>query len=208
MLIPFHELFARHKIRPRGVLHLGASTGQEAEEYEKHGITDVIWVEAIPEVFRHLVSHVAPLKHRCFNACLGDTDGKEVLFNVASNQGQSSSYLKFGTHATAHPNVTFTKSFKTNTIRVDTLLSRSPVKFEGPWFLNVDLQGAELLALRGMGELLYHFDWAYIEVNEKPLYIGCPLLPEMDDFMIKSGFARKEMKMTNWGWGDALYCRR
>ena len=37
-------------------------------------------------------------------------------------------------------------------------------------FLNIDIQGAELLALKGMGELLHHFDYAYIEVNHDYVY--------------------------------------
>ena len=209
MLIPFPELFKRHNVRPRGVLHLGASVGQEAEEYERAGIKNVIWVEAIPSVFRQLEAHVHPMGHTCINAIVSDVDGKEVEFNVASNQGQSSSFLQFGTHAKEHPNVKFTSRFKATTSRVDTLLrNRGDVIEGGRWFLNADLQGAELMAIRGMGDLLREFDWAYIEVNEAPLYVGCALLPEVDAFMTKAGFARRELKMTNWKWGDAFYARR
>ena len=47
----------------------------------------------------------------------------------------------------------------------------------------------------------------YLEVNEKELYKGCGLLPEMDVFLETHGFKRVLMEMTCHGWGDALYVR-
>jgi len=206
MLIPFEELFKKHSVRPDGVLHLGANEGQEAETYFKMGIKNVIWVEALPDVFKKLISHIQQFPgQRARLACVSETDGRKVKFNVASNQGQSSSFLEFGTHAKEHPTVRWTGSIEMLTSRVDTLLRGEDLK--GNWFLNADLQGAELLALKGMGNLLGRFKWAYLEVNERELYKDCPLLPELDAWMTKKGFKRVETKMTNFGWGDALWIR-
>lgn len=206
MLIPFDQLFPRYGIRPDGILHLGANEGQEAEMYHKLGIRNVIWVECVPDVFKKLVAHLMrfPAQHARL-ACLSDVDGMNVDFHVANNGGQSSSLLEFGTHAKEHPTVKFTETLRMRTTRVDTLLRNERLK--GRWLVNADLQGAELLALCGMGDLLGQFDWAYLEVNERPLYKGCPLLPEMDAWMKNQGFARREMQMTNFGWGDALWIR-
>jgi hypothetical protein len=33
MLIPFEKLIRKYNIHPKGVLHVGASTGQEAKDY-------------------------------------------------------------------------------------------------------------------------------------------------------------------------------
>lgn len=208
MLIPFSELFRRHGIRPAGVLHVGAHEGQEAEEYNKLGIPRVIWVEANPETFQKLNEHVGPMKgHLPMLACISDRDGQEVHFNVASNQGQSSSILPFGTHAIAHPNVRFVGKIRMVTSRLDTILEQNHIQFTDGWFLNIDLQGAELLALRGLGKLISHFNWAYIEVNEEHLYQGCPLVGEIDWFLALKGFTGADVKMTNWKWGDKLYIR-
>jgi len=96
------------------------------------------------------------------------------------------------------------------TIRLDTLLHCWALKdIVGPgWFLNADLQGAELMALRGMGDLLWKFDHAYIEVNEKHLYKDCPLTPEIDDHLAKFQLFPKETKMMKQGWGDRYYSRK
>ena len=206
MLIPFDQLFRRYHIQTPGVLHLGANTGQEAEAYQKQGISQVIWIEAIPVVHAKLVNHLAAFPgQRALLACVSDTDGQEVIFHVASNQGQSSSFLEFGTHLTEHPTVHYVSEFKTKTIRVDTLLAEKNIQVGKDWFLNADLQGAELLAIRGMGDLLCQFRYAYIEVNERELYKGCPLTKDIDNYLRNFGFLPKETKMTGSGWGDRYY---
>lgn len=210
MLIPFNQLFARHGIKPKGVLHLGSSIGQEAEEYHRQGIARVIWVEAIPSVFAELRENIKKYPgHLAFNACVSDQNGIEVLFNVANNGGQSSSFLEFGTHAVEHPTVKFVRTIPMKTMRADTLLMGAGLDKEitGGWFLNLDLQGAELLALKGMRNLLGRFDHAYIEVNERELYKGCPLVGDIDHYLKQFGFTRVETKFTNHGWGDAYYAR-
>lgn len=208
MLIPFDYLFKKYAIKVPGVLHLGANVGQEAEAYVKQAIPKVVWVEALPDLhFRlhqnvdHLPGHIALL------ACVTDKDGDTVTFNVASNGGQSSSILPFGTHSIEHPSVHYVAKHVLQTIRVDTLLRNNRIEIKGGWFLNADLQGAELMALRGMGSLLWEFDYAYIEVNTRELYKGCPRVEEIDAYLVKFGFVGRETKMTGNGWGDKFYSR-
>jgi hypothetical protein len=75
--------------------------------------------------------------------------------------------------------------------------------------LNIDLQGFELNALRGMGELLKQFKAAYLEVSQKELYKGCALIDSIDLFMIANNFRRVETKWLSEsaGWGEALYIK-
>ena len=208
MLIPFETLFKKYQIKPDGILHLGANEGQEARIYRMLGVARVVWVEAIPETFQKLHSYVHRLpRNVAIQACVGDEDGKDVVFHVANNGGQSSSFLDFGTHAQEHPTVKYVRDIPMKTTRVDTLLRNQGINLAGKWLLNADLQGAELMALRGMGGLIRMFHWIYLEVNEKPLYAGCPLLPEIDSFLSVHGFRRVETEMTSHGWGDALFCR-
>lgn len=208
MLIPFDELFARHHVKPVGVLHLGANTGQEAETYHKFGIPKVVWVEALPDICLKLKEHLAPYPQQlALCACLSEVDGKPVAFNISNNEAQSSSFLEFGTHTTEHPTVRYIGQMKMKTTRVDTLLRQNGINLANGWFLNIDLQGAELLALKGMGNLIRFFKWAYIEVNTKQLYKGCPFVTEIDAYLAPYGFVGKECKMTGNGWGDKFYAR-
>lgn len=208
MLIPFEVLFRKYNIRPDGVLHIGANSGQEADEYDKFRIPKVVWIEALPDVFKKLVRHVAGRPgHLPLQACISDVDGDWIKFKVASNQGQSSSMLEFGTHSIEHPTVKFIGEIPMQTTRVDTLLRKHGIKLSNGWFLNIDLQGAELLALRGMGTLLDCFTDLYLEVNEQELYKGCPLVHELDSFLGNRGFRGMETKMTGSHWGDRYYRR-
>lgn len=208
MLIPFEILFRKYNINPNGILHIGANTGQEAEAYDKLGVKNVIWVEAIPDVYLKLRSHISKYPgHIAIEACVSDKDGETVEFNIANNEGQSSSFLELGTHKQEHPTVKYINQIALQTIRVDTLLQQNNLTLSDGWLLNIDLQGAELLALKGMGNLIDFFDYAYLEVNQKELYKGCPLIQDIDLFMGIKGFDRKETKMTGNGWGDALYSR-
>src|SRR5512142_1548427 len=43
--------------RVRGVVHVGANTGQERDTYEKFGL-DVLWIEPIPDVFQQLKTYL------------------------------------------------------------------------------------------------------------------------------------------------------
>jgi len=209
MLIPFDEMFARHSIKAPGALHLGASLGQEAATYAALGVKKVIWVEALPEVHTLLEYNVAKYPDSiALSACIGDRDGRMVTFHMANNEGQSSSMLELGTHAQEHPSVHYVKDIKLLTIRVDTLLRANGIVVGPDWFLNVDLQGAELLALHGMGDLLWQFKYAYVEVNERHLYQGCPLVKDIDEYLAQYGFAGQETKMMKQGWGDKLYIRQ
>ena len=210
MLIAFDYLFDKYQIKSKGVLHIGAHFGQEAKVYQSQGIARAIWIEALPFAYHYLVANVTRipgLASTCIHACISDVDGKEVVFHVASNEGQSSSFLEFGTHTMEHPTVKFVRDLKMKTRRVDTLLRDRRIEVGPDWFLNIDLQGAELLALKGMGDLLWRFNYAYIEVNVKELYRGCPHVEEIDEYLYNFGFTGVETKMTGSGWGDKLYKR-
>lgn len=204
MLIPFQKLQNRFQVKPKGVLHVGANIGEEAQAYEYAGIKKVIWIEANGDIFLKLRENVKKYtEHKCVLACVGDENGKEVNFHIANNNGQSSSYLDLGTHKQQHPTVHYVEDVPMITRRIDDLeLDLSNVDY-----LSMDIQGAELMALRGMGELLRQFKWAYIEVNRAEVYKGCPNVNEVDLFLNGFGFKRVA---TEWcgNWGDALYVKK
>jgi FkbM family methyltransferase len=206
MLIPFRQLAQRYGMKPKGVLHVGAHFGQEAPEYAAIGCNRMIFIEAIPDVYEQLKRNLQPyLDAMAINACISDVDGDTTWFNIANNEGQSSSLLELGTHKTAHPEVTYTGRIEVTTTRLDTLFKDFPLECD---FLNLDLQGAELMALKSLGDHLNEFKWLYIEVNTAHLYVGCPLVGEIDEYVAQFGFKPIETKMfQQWGWGDRAYAR-
>jgi hypothetical protein len=71
----------------------------------------------------------------------------------------------------------------------------------------LDIQGAELLALKGFGDFLNKISKVYVEVNTNYLYKNCSLIQEIDDYLLKFKFKRVETNMTQFEWGDAFYIK-
>lgn len=205
MLIDFRQLFPKYTIKPNGVLHIGANVGEEAPVYLELGIKKQIWIEANPIIYDRLRSNISNNPDAfAYNYCIGDEDGKLVTFHVSNNGSQSSSILELGTHKSSHPEVHYVEDVPMIMRRIDALFVE-PLNYD---FLNIDLQGAELKALKGMGDLLHWFKWAYLEVNQQELYKGCALVGEIDEYLSGFGFRRVETKWCgNTGWGDALYIK-
>lgn len=204
MLIDFRQLFPKYNIKPKGVLHVGANIGEEAPIYYELGIKDVVWIEANPELIPQLRINAQKYNHKVIQACIGDVQDLEVSFHISNNASQSSSYLELGTHKIAHPEVHFVRDITMKMTRLDQLSC-----WGGYDFLNVDLQGAELKALKGLGDGIEGFKWVYLEVNKAELYKGCALVEDIDYYLGSYGFNRVETKWCgNTNWGDACYIKQ
>ncbi len=203
LIIPIEGLIERYRIDLGVVLHLGAHLGEEADEYQRAGASQVIWVEADPGVFERLTTAVRPYGHRAIQAVISDRDDTETTFFVTSNDGKSSSLLPMKIHIQEHPDVVVTGRTRLRTTAVDTLCARYGI--DNVDLITMDLQGAELLAIRGAARILESVRYVYTEVNVAELYTGCPMLDDIDAHLPK--FVRREMAMTPHGWGDAFYIR-
>ena len=204
MLISVDELHNLWNIRPTGVVHVGAHLAEESKEYERFNWVPIIWIEAQPALVEELKKKLDPTINSVIEAAVWNKSDIELELNVASNS-QSTSLLHFGSHETSYPDVTFTNSLKVNTKRLDELLD----DYICPNFINLDLQGVELQALEGLGNLIEKFDYIFVEVNRVEVYKECTLVGTLDSFLDQSGFSRVT---TRWvlgrGWGDALYIRK
>jgi FkbM family methyltransferase len=205
MLIPFSTLAKKYDFTPSGgVLHVGAHEGEEADDYDAIGFNPVYWVEADHETAHVLERNVGKRPgHHVIASLLADEE-RIVTFHQANN-GQSSSILELGTHATEHPDVVYVGEQERHATTVDALLEFDLI--ERCAFLNLDVQGAELLVLKGATEFLSTVDFIYAEVNKRKLYKDCALIGDIDHYVGMLGFVRAETAWTRHGWGDALYVR-
>lgn len=193
---------------PKGAIHIGAHKAEELEGYHSIGVNTIVWIEANPNKFSDLMvrtsGHTGSTVH-WFAA--HEKDGEIVSLNIANN-GESSSILELGTHKTEHPHIYYTNKIEVPARTVDTFLKSSGFEASLFDFVNIDIQGAELIALRGMREHLKIAKYLYLEVNEKLLYEECALVSELDEFLANYGFSRAVTKMTQHGWGDAFYVKK
>jgi FkbM family methyltransferase len=195
-------------IKPRGILHLGANTGEEADLYDALHPELVVWFECNPRSLPFLHMNVAHRPgHHVMTCAVSNVDGEAVDFHITNNDA-SSSILPLKEHLSAYPDVTEDKVIKVITHRVDGII------FQNGWqgkfdFVNLDLQGAELIALQGMEKTLQDdIKWVYTEVNYKELYEGCALMEDISKYLAKFGFEVFRVCDTNCGWGDAIYKKK
>jgi FkbM family methyltransferase len=162
-----------------GILHLGGHLGHESTRYAEFD-QHVIWVEAIPDIAGELKQRVSPFsKQRVVQACITDRDGDRIEFKVSGNHdGVSSSIFDFGPAASgddslwpdANLHMVDVISLETTTIdRLFAQLGVSPSDFNH-WI--VDLQGAELLALKGGLDSLKHCRSLVVETSTVEVYEG------------------------------------
>ena len=206
MLISFEEInkmLLLKNININGCFHIGAHDCEELEFYNKLGIKteNIVWIDAIPSKVSEAINRGIP---NVYNAVITDTDDKEIVFNI-SNNVQSSSILEFGTHLTEHPHVVYVDKIQQKSITIDTFFERNNIDASKYNFWNFDIQGAELMALKGSIKSIQHAKAIYLEVNIKELYKNCGLIGEIDEFLLKYNFKRMLTNMTRHGWGDALY---
>lgn len=201
MLIDFNTIVRKYG-KPKGILHVGANRGQEAEIYSRH-VKNIVWIEALPHIYQELVQNVKKYGHKTILACVSDKE-EEVTFHESNNESQSSSFLELGTHLTAHPEVHYIAEHKMKTIRLDSIIG----DLGDLDFLAMDIQGAEMLALKGLGDRISQFKYIYLEVNTQEVYKGCALQPEIDKYLAKFGYQKREERIfKHWGWGDSLYIK-
>ena len=209
MLIDFRYLFPKYGVKPKGVLHVGANVSEERDVYLELGIKHQVWIEANPNLFEQLVLNTAGNPYSfAFNICAGDENRKAIL-HEANNSGQSSSVLDLKTHKTAHPEVDYIGDIEVDMYRLDYWFEDKQFLSLNMDLLNIDVQGFELNVLKGMGDLLRQFKWAYLEVNKDELYEGCAMVWQIDEYLLNFGFERVEtLWCGNTGWGDAFYVRK
>ena len=176
-----------------GILHLGAHRGLEAEVYNWFG-KNVIWVEALPKTYNQLKEHLYFYKNQLpFKALLTNKDDEKINFYVSNYDSACSSIYKFT------ENIKLSKIWSNrdhqmiNTLvlkskKLDTLFAEENInpKNFNHWIL--DLQGAELLALKGGEKALDSCKSIYIEVSQKRFYENAVLWNELKEWLISKNF--------------------
>lgn len=87
--------------------------------------------------------------------------------------------------------------------RLDTIMSKYGISnVDIIW---MDLQGAELLALKGLGSYLQNVKYIHTEVSYKEMYSGQVMFEELNSYILSNGFFIKN-RLTLQGWQeDVIY---
>jgi FkbM family methyltransferase len=208
MLIPIHVLNNQFKLNINGILHIGAHECEELQDYNNIGITNnnIYWIEAMKNKVELIKNNKKDVK--IYNAVIDIEDNKEIMFNITNN-GQSSSILEFGSHSVHHPHVKMIEKQVMNTSRMDSIIDKYNIPIHNINFINLDIQGVELRALKSMEKYLKNIQYIYTEVNTEEVYKNCNLMSEIDEYLSNFGFTRVATKiLEQYGWGDAFYMKQ
>lgn len=199
-----HTLVSKYNLEIKGVIHIGAHYGQEYEEYERFGITDLLFFEPVKKNYDGLIKNL-PKSNRIktFNLALGNETGEKDMFIEQANFGQSNSLLEPKEHLKQYPSIKFTDK---ETVKIDKL---DNIQYDRTLYnmINIDVQGFELEVFKGAKESLKHIEIIYSEINLVEMYKGCVLVHELDNFLKQFGFYRILTDTHYKNWGDALYLK-
>ena len=206
MLISISDLKHVYGCNPSGVLHVGAHLCEEAVMYEKFKWLPCYWVEANQSLLVAAKSKMDDLSknHFFYEGVVWEKSGEKIKFNITNNF-QSSSVFEMGTHKNLYSDVFVNLVEERITTTLDELIPAESY-FD---FINLDIQGAELNAIKGLGSRLANINWIYTEVNKNKVYKNICLVKDIDNYLRPYGFKRIA---TYWlpgaGWGDALYVKK
>jgi FkbM family methyltransferase len=203
-MLDFKSLVFKYGIPPKGVIQIGCHFFQEKTVFQSLGIENYVLVEPQKEAFAVAKVASSDLPNvKMFNCALSDKKGELEMNCDSVNEGQSSSILEPLLHTTQYPSIKFDRK---EVVKVKTLDS---LDFDRDLFniIVIDVQGAELMVLKGGFDTLANIDVIYSEINFIEMYKGCVLVKQLDEYLEDFGFKRVETGLDNGGWSDALYVK-
>lgn len=197
----------------KGVLHVGAHMGEEVPAYIEWGFDPIYLVEANPEILPALSSKFEGQGVHIIPVAVGEENGT-VQFTVhrtAKGSMESAGILPLDRLGEIVPVFNSDDTYTVPMVTIDHLAQeRRSIDL-----LTLDIQGAEMHALRGAKRFLSDVSFVICEVNLISNYKDCALERDIDEFMAAAGFTKRlaiyhELYDQNGrfpAWGECLWQR-
>jgi len=193
------------------IIEVGAHIGLDTEEFAlAFPRGTVIAFEPHPRLHSQLTDRTRFYPNvTCFGVALSDGPSVRRFHQSSGSSDASGSILTPTRHLSRHPSVTFLAQDQTVvvTTTLDAYVEAAGIdKISLLW---IDVQGAELLVLKGSLKSLAHIDWIYVEVAPTPLYEGGATYSDVQRHLERFGFkVFKEYLPAEWcGEGNVLFHR-
>jgi FkbM family methyltransferase len=187
------------------IFDIGACEGESSIRYSRlFPNANVFGFEPIPtniSLIEQNIETFGATSVRAIEICLSDSIG-EAEFHVSSGKpdefknkevdwefgNKSSSLLPPDKTLETYKWLEFKKTIKVKTTRLDTFLSSRNITSVD--FAHMDVQGAELMVLRGAGDRISSIKNLWLEVEAIPLYKGQPVKKDIEAFLGKLGYIK------------------
>ena len=202
----------------RSIFDIGSCHGLESALFSE------IYENAAIETFEANPAQIPIIEKNltdCYNVSLNsvavnDYDGKCKFYPIDrvvsrsvwfdSNQGASSLYRTNGRESEMGEHYV-QNEIEVSCTRLDTFCEKKNIK--GPQIIWMDLQGAELKALKGLGERIHDVEFIWTEIEIEPLYHDQDLLKDIDPWLQDHGFYMRGKSLAkDKKSGDFIYVRK
>ena len=184
------------------VLELGARFGVDTLSLQNTFDADIVAFECNPDILENC-------KHM-----LSGNDRIQLVEKAAWSENTT---IKF--YPVTNGNIGASSAFKANKkypyeSYEQSIVEVDAVRLEDWWkenkdvnidFICMDIQGSELEALKGMGDLLMNVKYIVTECQYKRLYHDTPLVDDLDEYLTPFGFQCMEIRDANDWFGDAIF---
>jgi FkbM family methyltransferase len=192
------------------LIHAGAHYGEERFTYSDLAFQPVYWIEAHPSVAKICFENISSFpNHYLIVAAVSEDINQEVTFYVAGEEDSSSSILEPNLISASHPKVTVTEKLTLTTTTLDGLHASGVLGRHDSYGLILDLQGAEVKAIKGGLKLLQDVSFIIAEVSTRELYKGGAKFIELSELLNEYGFSLFASEINRGtGWGEAIFVNR
>lgn len=201
-----HDVFTRYidKSTVKTILELGSRDGLDAIEMSEYYDADVFAFECNPSAIEICKDNLHGHERvHLYEQAVWDEEGTISFYPVINgNTGASSCFVAIDDYPYETP-------YEQEEIVVPSIRLENWFEKEGcfPELICIDLQGAELRALKGMGEIPSSVKYIITEGQTKPMYEGVNLIPEIEEYLEEFGFSIRADKLVNPYFGDFLFVR-
>ena len=153
-----------NKFIPLSVIHIGAATCEEWNDYIKLGVRKVLWIDGNKNLLKigmDIIKKRNITNQTSLNVYLSHENGIETLYetsNIGGIAGRDDSLLK-----PFNIGISTNSMVEVNVRRLDSLFSELNIDASDYNTLVIDVQGAELKVLAGCGNIINHMNFVLCE---------------------------------------------
>jgi len=206
--LPFSlkEIRNRTRFTPKGVIHVGAHSGDEVSTYRALALKSIHLFEPQIDIFTKLQDRfINDHSIKCYQYALGSKIGKLPLYSEEAdspNKSASASLLKPKQHLHDYPHVKFNLA-SPSFVEVKTLDS---FRISDADLLVIDTQGYEHSVLQGSVRTLASINWIICEYWSNEAYEDVCKIDDIFTFLMAHGFI-PILQSYDRTFGDLLFCR-